>query len=70
VGTLRQALDPEHFVAIRNIPGGPAPETSRAQILVMRREQETMNSWISLKKLQQSEYPKRIESAKAIILSR
>ncbi|PYY19782.1 MAG: argininosuccinate lyase [Acidobacteria bacterium] len=65
---LRQALDPEHFVAIRKIPGGPAQETLRAQILVMRREQETMNSWISLKRQKQSEYPKRIESAKAIIL--
>ena len=67
---LRQALDPEHFVAIRKIPGGPAQETLRAQILVMRREQETMNSWISLKRQKQSEYPKRIESAKAIILSK
>jgi argininosuccinate lyase len=67
---LRQALDPEHFVAIRNIPGGPAQEAVRDQLLVMRREQENMNSWISLKKQEQSEYPKRIESAKAIILSK
>jgi len=67
---LRQALDPEHFVAVRSIPGGPAPDTMRAQIYVMRTEQESMNSWISLKTQKQSEYMKRIESAKAAILSK
>jgi argininosuccinate lyase len=67
---LRQALDPEHFVAIRSIPGGPSPATLRAQILVMRNEQKAMDSWITLKKREQGEYPKRIEKAKTIILSK
>ncbi len=41
LATLRLALDPQHFVAIRNIPGGPAlaalsPEIDRAQIQATR----------------------------------
>lgn len=66
---LSQALDPEHFVAVRSIPGGPAPETLTAQLRVMRREQEAMDDWISLRERAQNEYPQRIKRAKARILS-
>jgi argininosuccinate lyase len=67
--TLRQALDAEHFVAIRNIPGGPAPEAVSGEIQKMRAEQTQMNDWISVKTQQQLAYPKSIERAKASILS-
>jgi argininosuccinate lyase len=67
---LRQALDPEHFVAIRKITGGPAPDVVRAQIDAMRGEQEKMNSWISLKTQSEAQFPKRIADAKAAILAK
>ena len=70
VNALREALDPDHFVAIRRIPGGPAPDVVRAQIVVMRGEQEKMDSWISLKRQREAEFPKQIENAKAEILTR
>jgi argininosuccinate lyase len=67
---LREALDAEHFVAIRKIRGGPAPETVRAEIATMRGEQAEITSWISLKNQSQGEFPKRIESAKGAILAK
>jgi argininosuccinate lyase len=67
---LREALDAEHFVAIRGIPGGPAPETVRTQIAEMRGEQAKTASWISLKNQSQAEFPKGIERAKAAILAK
>jgi argininosuccinate lyase len=67
---LLEALDAEHFVAIRAIPGGPAPETVRAHIAEMRSEQTKIASWISLKNQSQAEFPKRIENAKAEILAK
>lgn len=70
VEILRQALDPEHFVAVRRIVGGPAPEVVRAQIEAMRSEQEKMNSWISLKTQNETQFPKRIANDKATILAR
>jgi argininosuccinate lyase len=70
VDALRQALDPDHFVAIRKIPGGPAPEVVRAQIAVMRGHQERMNSWLSLKAQNETQFPQRIADAKAAILAK
>jgi argininosuccinate lyase len=67
---LREALDAEHFVAIRKIRGGPAAETVRAEIAEMRGEQAKITSWVSLKSQSQAEFPKRIESAKAAILAK
>jgi argininosuccinate lyase len=70
VGTLREALDPEHFVAIRKIPGGPAPDVVRSQIAAMRGEQERMNSWILSKAQSEAQFPKGIAKAKAAILAK
>jgi argininosuccinate lyase len=66
--TLREALDAKHFVSVRNIPGGPAPEIVSAEIKKMRKEQSEMTSWVLQKTQQQTEYPKRIEKTKAAIL--
>src|SRR5215469_7724362 len=45
-----RALDPGHFVAIRTIPGGPAPEAVRAQIAVAEREQAGAREWVRAKR--------------------
>jgi len=70
VEVLREALDPEHFVEIRKIPGGPAPEVVLAQLQTMRTCQDKMNSWISLKTQSEAQFPKRIADAAAAILAK
>jgi len=69
VDILREALDPRHFVEVRKIMGGPAPEVMRAQLQLLREQQGKMNSWISLKTRSQTQFPERIEEAKAAILA-
>jgi len=46
---IEQALDPEHFVRIRNIPGGPAPEQTAAALGRAVVRQHEMESWIEEK---------------------
>ena len=69
VETLGQALDATHFVAIRKIVGGPAPETVYSEIQKMRAKQRESMEWISAKTQQQMAYPKHIKQAKATVLS-
>lgn len=65
---LREALDAEHFVRIRSIPGGPAPKTVLEEIKTAKREAEEMGSWIAEKNDQQSAYRARLERAKRQLL--
>src|SRR5579871_5750667 len=46
---LEQALDPEHFVRIRSIVGGPAPETTGAAIVRAQSQQREFEAWIEAK---------------------
>ena len=68
IEVLREALDAEHFVKIRNIPGGPAPKMVLDEIRTAKRETEEMGSWIAEKNGQQSAYRARLERAKAQLL--
>ncbi len=43
--TVRQALDPRHFVAIRAIPGGPAPDAVRAVVVRQSAQLERDAAW-------------------------
>jgi argininosuccinate lyase len=61
---LLQSLDARHFVAIRGIPGGPAPKAVKAEIDVARREMTTAAKWINDKQQQELAFPKKIERAK------
>ena len=40
-----RALDPEYFVRIRNIAGGPAPEAVQAQIAGAKKDQAEAHEW-------------------------
>ena len=51
-----RALDPEHFIAIRTIPGGPAPEAVRAQIAAARKEQTDAKEWLDAKRSLLAQY--------------
>lgn len=68
VEVLREALDAEHFIEIRSIPGGPSPKAVLEEINTAKRESEEMVSWISEKREQQSAYRARLERAKAQVL--
>lgn len=46
---IETALDPENFVRIRNVEGGPAPERTAEAIARARAAQNEMESWIESK---------------------
>jgi argininosuccinate lyase len=57
-----RALDPEHFIGIRTIPGGPAPESVRAQIAAARKEQREAQEWLDAKRALIEQYPQIIQN--------
>jgi argininosuccinate lyase len=54
-GTVRQALDPVHFVKIRTQPGGPAPATMRIWLDKAERALATDHDWLSAEQARQTE---------------
>jgi argininosuccinate lyase len=46
---IEQALDPEHFVRIRNIVGGPAPERTAEALAQASAKQREIETWIESK---------------------
>jgi argininosuccinate lyase len=46
---IETALDPENFVRIRNIEGGPAPERTSEAVARARQEQSRIEAWIDAK---------------------
>src|SRR5262249_12043418 len=46
---VEQALDPERFVRLRTIVGGPAPSTVSAALSEAQAEQRDIEEWISAK---------------------
>lgn len=57
-----RALDPVHFIAIRTIPGGPAPETVRAQITAARKEHAEAQEWLDSKRKLREQSSQLIQS--------
>ncbi|HSE79974.1 MAG TPA: argininosuccinate lyase [Alphaproteobacteria bacterium] len=43
---FREALTPEHFIAVRTLPGGPAPAPLAASLARYRRDLEAARSWL------------------------
>jgi len=44
---IEEALDPEHFVRIRNITGGPAPERTSEALARARERQGALAQWLA-----------------------
>ena len=44
-----QALQPEHFVNIRTLKGGPAPQTMRDSLIQSENESEVLEKWLNEK---------------------
>jgi argininosuccinate lyase len=60
---LLESLDPEHFVSIRRIPGGPAPEAVQAAIRQADTQATADALWLREKSALLTEYPARIREA-------
>jgi argininosuccinate lyase len=64
---LLQSLDPVHFVNIRGIPGGPAPDAILAAIGMAERDLALTTAWITEKSALLAEYPHQIQAARETI---
>jgi argininosuccinate lyase len=62
-----RALDPVHFVAVRAIPGGPAPEAVRSQMAIARRQQEEAQEWLKAKRSLLERYPQLLQDEIAAV---
>ncbi len=60
---LLEALDPRHFVNIRRIPGGPAPEALQKALEQAEAHLAESRTWLDAKSAAQAEYPEAIASA-------
>ena len=45
-----RALDPDYFISIRKVPGGPAPEAVQVQLATARKEQTEAQEWCAAKR--------------------
>jgi argininosuccinate lyase len=45
--TLKQSLDPEHFIQIRSLPGGPNPQEMIRMIQERGRQQQLLHQWLT-----------------------
>jgi argininosuccinate lyase len=61
---LLRALDPEYFVRIRSIAGGPAPEAVSAALEEAAEEAAADQRWLDEKCGRLNEYPRRIREAR------
>lgn len=57
-----RALEPGHFIAIRNIPGGPAPEAARAQFAAARKDQTEVQVWLDAKRSLLAQYSQSMQN--------
>jgi argininosuccinate lyase len=60
-----RALDPEYFVRIRKVAGGPAPEAVEAQIATAKKEQAEAQEWLDAKRSLLENYPDLLREAAA-----
>jgi argininosuccinate lyase len=64
---VREALNPEHFVRIRNIWGGPAPEETRRAWAVENRQAGSDEAWFDAWQAKLNGYRERLRSEAAAL---
>jgi argininosuccinate lyase len=62
---VREALNPEHFVRIRSIWGGPAPEETRRAWAVENRQAGSDEAWFDAWQAKLNGYRERLRSEAA-----
>jgi argininosuccinate lyase len=62
-----RALDPMHFISVRAIPGGPAPDAAASQITIAREEQTEFQKWLNTKRFLLNRYPQIIQEEIAAV---
>lgn len=60
---MTTALDPEHFVKVRNVLGGPAPQETRRAAAVERERERSDETWYEARLAVQENYPKLLRIA-------
>jgi len=60
---LRKALDPENFVAVRGILGGPAPVETRRAVARERQQEQDDEEWYRARATHLENYPQRLRKA-------
>lgn len=60
---LAEALDPQYFVAIRTIEGGPAPEAMRPALAEAEVHLAATENWVAMQAEREAAYPKKIRAA-------
>ena len=55
-----RALDPDYFISIRKVPGGPAPEAVQVQLATARKEQTEAQEWCAAKRTLLARYAQLI----------
>ncbi len=62
---LREALDAEHFVRIRTIPGGPAPVAVKSAHAAMEEQLRNDRAWLAEKQARMDAYRARLTELKS-----
>ncbi len=62
---LLEALDADHFVRVRNIIGGPAPETVKEELGMMQDELRADEEWLEHKRSRMEAYRKHLAELRA-----
>ena len=62
-----RALDPVHFISVRKIPGGPAPQAMRAQMAAAQKEQLEAQEWLNNKRSLLERYSQFIQDEIAAV---
>ena len=60
---VKQALDPEHFVKVRGILGGPAPEETRRAAALERQQEQDDEQWHQARQTHLQNYPEQLRTA-------
>ena len=60
---VTKALDPENFVRVRGIFGGPAPEETRRAVAFERDQEKDDEQWYKTRQAELENYPQRLRTA-------
>ena len=63
IDQVTSALDPENFVKVRGILGGPAPAETRRAVALEREQEQDDEQWHERRQADLENYPQRLRTA-------